>query len=653
MTDLLINAQRLHTAGQYDEAEKLYAQIIDENPHDAEALYLLGSLLAQQGKFEAGLTFLRRAVIENPGNSIYHCNLGVAQQNLNFLDEALASFWRSIKCDKRNMDAYYNLAKLYKQLNLIESAFLCYEQVLSIDSSRFDALINMGNILVDRGLYDNAIDHFQRAIEVNFRSIRAYINLGNTYRRMGLSDQAVAAYDHVLSIRSHDGLRIKRAVTLPVVYESVGHIDEVREEFTERVRELEEDDLSVIDPSLEPSTTTFFLAYQNQNNRDLQSAIARVHLRSCPGLGWTAPHCEVTQRHTGKIRIGYLSCYFRLHSIGRLMVGIITRMPKDQFEVVVITVRGQRDQIAQAIEGSADEILYLSEDFYEAQREIGLKELDVLFFSDIGMDVRTYFLAFARLAPIQCVTWGHPDTTGIPNVDTFFSGSLIEPAGADKHYSEELFRLSSLPTYYLRPTIPERLKSRADFGLDDKQHLYLCAQSTIKFHPDVDDLFAHILRGDVDGTVLVVEGDIPNWDGQVKNRWAQTIGDVNDRIEFVPRQSPENFVALQAVADVILDTPHFSGGNTTYEAFTIGKPVVTLDSSFMRGRVTAGMYRIMNIEECTAQSLTDYGPIALKLGMNTDYRRLIEAKIRERSEVLFERQEVVDGVIEYIKKVSV
>ena len=63
-----------------------------------------------------------------------------------------------------------------------------------------------------------------------------------------------------------------------------------------------------------------------------------------------------------------------------------------------------------------------------------------MFYADLGMDIRTYFLAFARLAPVQCVTWGHPDTTGIPNMDYFISSDLIEADGAEKHYSETLYK---------------------------------------------------------------------------------------------------------------------------------------------------------------------------------------------------------------------
>ena len=115
-------------------------------------------------------------------------------------------------------------------------------------------------------------------------------------------------------------------------------------------------------------------------------------------------------------------------------------------------------------------VAYLTGQYPEVSLTFILREVEAL--RALGMDVRTYFLAFARLAPVQCVTWGHPDTTGIPNLDTFLSSSLIEPLDAEEHYSERLHRFSTLPTYYLRHKIPERLKSRADFGFDEKQRIY-------------------------------------------------------------------------------------------------------------------------------------------------------------------------------------
>ena len=106
MTDLLKKAQRLHTAGQYTDALFLYLQIVDDNPHDAEALYLLGTLLAQRGSFEKAELFLRRAIEHDPHNSVYHCNLGVTLQNLSQLDQAKGCFQSALRLDGENVDAY-------------------------------------------------------------------------------------------------------------------------------------------------------------------------------------------------------------------------------------------------------------------------------------------------------------------------------------------------------------------------------------------------------------------------------------------------------------------------------------------------------------------------------------------------------------------
>jgi hypothetical protein len=92
-------------------------------------------------------------------------------------------------------------------------------------------------------------------------------------------------------------------------------------------------------------------------------------------------------------------------------------------------------------------------------------ELDALFYPDIGMDVFTYFLAFARLARVQFTTWGHPVTTGIPNMDYFVSTRHAEPAQAERFYSERLVEFDNPPSFYYRPRPPSTFDLRAHLGL--------------------------------------------------------------------------------------------------------------------------------------------------------------------------------------------
>src|SRR5207245_339131 len=98
----------------------------------------------------------------------------------------------------------------------------------------------------------------------------------------------------------------------------------------------------------------------------------------------------------------------------------------------------------------ADRFVEVSRHLPTARAQVTAAGLDVLFYTDIGMDATTYTLAFSRLAPVQCVTWGHPLTTGLDTIDYFVSSEILEPAGAEDHYTETLVRLRTLPFYYYR-----------------------------------------------------------------------------------------------------------------------------------------------------------------------------------------------------------
>jgi len=644
VSELLGEAQEHHHAGRLKEAQDLYAHIVEQFPEHGDALNLLGTVLAQRGRFEQASSFIRRAIQAKPKRPAYHCNLGVVLLELGRYDQARASFDRTIKLDREFTEAYYNLGKLYKQMDLIDPALMAYQQVLSIEPERIDAKVNMGNILFDAGRLDEAIDYFQQAIDGNpdaKQIVRALINLGNTYRRRGDDRLAIETYEKVFARRDHGGLKIKQATTLPIVCQSWDHIQDVRERYNQRVQKLLDGDVRVTDPLLETSTTTFFLAYHGLGDRQLQEKVAQLHLKSCPELAYLAPHCRNLQPLRSKIRIGFISAYFRRHSIGRLMQGLIAKISRDQFDVVVFTTPGQRDPVARAIEGSADQMIKLPDGLAAARDAIAEAEVDILFYADIGMDVRTYFLAFARLAPVQCVTWGHPDTTGIPNLDYFISSELLEPEGAEDAYSETLHKLKTLPTYYHRPTLRADGKSRQDFGFEADAHIYLCPQSAIKHHPDLDIIFAGILDADPKARIIVVEGAVADWTSQVRDRMKASHGDAINRVSVVPRMSPEEFLELIAAADVILDTPHFSGGNTSFEAFALAKAVVTLPGDFMRGRVTQAMYRMMDIADCVADGLDNYVEIAVKLGCDASHRNAIEKQIEARNECLFEESKAV------------
>ncbi len=98
------------------------------------------------------------------------------------------------------------------------------------------------------------------------------------------------------------------------------------------------------------------------------------------------------------------------------------------------------------------------------------------------MEPFSYFLAFSRLAPVQLTTFGHPDTTGVPNMDYFISSTLYELEGAQEHYSERLVLVPNAGTlsYYHKPELPAPPASRTEFGLSSQEHCVLLPANTVQ-----------------------------------------------------------------------------------------------------------------------------------------------------------------------------
>jgi predicted O-linked N-acetylglucosamine transferase (SPINDLY family) len=237
--------------------------------------------------------------------------------------------------------------------------------------------------------------------------------------------------------------------------------------------------------------------------------------------------------------------------------------------------------------------------------------------------------------------WGHPDTTGLATIDYFISSAVLEPEGADEHYTERLHRLSRLPTHFPRPQETVAPLTRAMLGLDEDTTLYVCPQTLFKLHPDFDAVLAEILRRDRRGRLVMIEGPSRHWSRDWRARFAHAGADVADRVVFLPRMPHADFLRLLVTADALLDPTVFSGGTTSYAALGLGAPIVTWPGRFMRGRVTYACYRQLGVMDCVVDSADAYVETALRLANDPAWRAGVGARLVAARANLFEDVAVV------------
>jgi uncharacterized protein (TIGR03032 family) len=488
---------------------------------------------------------------------------------------------------------------------------------------------HLGNALQDAGRQDEALVQYRAALTADPRFTPALQNLGHLLINRGRTDEGLAALKRAQEIDPRAVNRVMSATALPVIYASFEDAQRHRARIETEVAALVADGVTLYTAdTLAP--TNFFTAYLGENDRQLQSNLGQVFRG--PELGVRA-----TGRTTRtRLRIGFISAYFRDHTIGRLNLGRIRELSRERFEVVVFTSTHAQDPIARQFEDAADTFVRLPRGVAAARAAVVEQDLDLLLFTDVGMDALTYTLAFSRMAPVQVATWGHPVTTGSPHIDWFLSSELLEVGDADAHYTERLARLPSLGTYYERPqvTADESLRTRLGVGAD--AHLYVCPQTLFKFHPSYDPLLAEILRRDPQGLLLLVQGRVPYWTDQLRERFQRVMPDVADRIRWCPPLPREAFLQLLACADVALDPTVFGGGNTSYETLAVGTPLVTLPGELMRSRISRALYAKAGLEDLVAESSEDYVDRAVQIATDPAHRSEVSARIAAACEVLYE-----------------
>jgi CRISPR-associated protein Csy1 len=218
----------------------------------------------------------------------------------------------------------------------------------------------------------------------------------------------------------------------------------------------------------------------------------------------------------------------------------------------------------------------------------------------------------------------------------------MEPPDAAAQYSEQLVLLPGIGTQYSPPAIPDDA-DRARFSLPQDKVLLLCPQSLFKVHPDNDDMFARILAENPAATLVMFDGRhasvTERFMLRVRSAFERHGVPVAERMIVRPAVPHDDYLRVNLACDAMLDTLHWSGGNTSLDALACGLPVVTLPGAFMRGRQSAAMLGIVGAGALVATDQADYVRIASRLVDDAAWREAQARAIRDGCGALFDRRE--------------
>ncbi len=319
-------------------------------------------------------------------------------------------------------------------------------------------------------------------------------------------------------------------------------------------------------------------------------------------------------RSGGPLRVGYLSPDFRWHCQAFFTLPLFAHHDPSRVHVTAYATVARPDGVTERLKGLVPAWRDCAR-LDDAELAARIREDGIEVLVDLTMHMaggRPGVLA-RKPAPIQVAWLAYPGTTGLSAVDARISDPYLDPPGLhDAHYAERTLHLPR--TFWCYDPLaegpepgplPARRNGRVTFG---------CLNNFCKVNAGVLALWARVLEA-VPGSrlrLLAPEG--------ASRAWVLSQLPGPDRVDFVPFQARDAYLAEYREIDLCLDTLPYNGHTTSLDAFWMGVPVVTRVGATVVGR--AGWSQLQNLGLPGLAAWDDDAFVAAAAGLAGDLDRL-------------------------------
>jgi len=614
--------------GKIAEAGKLYEQICRQDANDHESWLRFAEIRLKQGLYSDAAQYFQKVIKLDPKNARAFSGLGNAFLFLRRYTEAQQSCQYAIQINPALAETYTILGDVFREQNGYDAAEQNYAKAVQLNPGLSIAHYYRGNMLKSQGRVDEAINSYEQACKAKPDLVEAQWNKQRILPVIIDEEKQIA----VSRERYSQGLdSISQNLDLK---SKVGRRNAIKGLYT---------------------STNFYLQYQGCDDLPLQKKYGKIITETMQANypQWSKPLDKRPLKAGDKIKVGYVTAFLRAHNGAVWLLGWLNNRNREDFEIYCYHTGAATDEKTTDFKNACDHFHHIPGNMDALCKKIADDQLHILVYPELGMDSQSMLTAGLRLAPIQCVGWGHPITSGLPTMDYWLSSDLMEPENGQQHYIEKLVRLPNLANCHSkqqhdRLQAEPLIKKRADFGLPEDAVLYFCSQSLFKYLPQYDYLWPEIAKK-VPNAKFVFLGIssiqvLKKFMARIDRVFKRYQMDAENYCIMLNRQSPEDYLILNKLVDVFLDNPPWSGNNTSMAAIDAHLPIVSYPTEFMRGRHSYAILKMLNVTETIAESEQEYIEIAARLGNDKNYRQKIVQKIADQHALIYNDLECVRGL---------
>ncbi|MDP3227023.1 MAG: acetylglucosamine transferase [Acidovorax sp.] len=539
-----------------------------------------------------------------------------------------------LRKNSRDLHATRLLGYALDCLGKVDESIEVYRRGASLWPNDAELLINYGNVLLNHVRNVQALPILEKVCELRPDKAICWLKLAQCCYLITQHEKGFRAAEKAAALAIDISEKSAALTQKSIHRRELGQVKEAVQDCLEAIA------LTPMEPSNHTNRLLFMLADPDADAASLSRAARDYAAVFEPPLKPHWPDFAALQGEPWrKLRIGFLSPDFRVHSVMYFVEGLLAQLDRRQFEVFAFYLFPRDDQVTSRVEHHADHFVRLAGLSAEQQAQsIRAHKIDILI--DLaGHTGYNGLLALAhKAAPVQVSWLGFPATTGLDAVDYKFTDEITDPPDAQAQYTEQLYRLPTLfacyrpmsrhplwryqPRYQVRPT-PAMENGFITFG---------SCNNLGKLTDGVLSLWGQVLAA-VPGSRLLIEGknlDQPDFALAYRQR-CQDLGLDPERLDLVALDGDNQYLTYHRI-DIALDPFPLTGGTTTFDVLWMGVPIVSMVGNSFKSRMGVGLLTYLGRTEWLAETSEDYVRIACELAADIQPLNTLRLGLREEVE---------------------
>jgi NAD(P)-dependent dehydrogenase (short-subunit alcohol dehydrogenase family)/radical SAM superfamily enzyme YgiQ (UPF0313 family)/Tfp pilus assembly protein PilF len=198
----LISAKHYYESGNLKDALDISRQILATNPNNSDALHLFGTIAFHVGKYDTAISYIKKAIKNDPAVSQFHNDMGVVLNAQGKLNDAIGYFQEALRLKPNSVESHLNLGTMFMLRRDFNVAVEHFQEAILLEPNNPEVHIKFGMLFMKQKKIEAAINYFHKATLLNPNSAEAFFNLGFLLHSQGKFDAAIQQYQKALQLNS-------------------------------------------------------------------------------------------------------------------------------------------------------------------------------------------------------------------------------------------------------------------------------------------------------------------------------------------------------------------------------------------------------------------------------------------------------------------